>query len=65
MNECTHCNRKALLQECVGGWIVYCYYSHPIYCVEDKEGWCDGNDHPELFDTPNEAIEDWNKMEKI
>ena len=63
-NKCPYCNRMALLQECAGGWMVYCHYSNPWHAMEDKKLWCDEGDHPELFDTPNEAIEDWNNMEK-
>lgn len=59
INPCPDCKRKAVSQECAGGWMVYCYYASPFHCVEDDEPWCD-QDHPTLFDGEEEAIEAWN-----
>lgn len=66
ISNCMYCNRKAVLTERIGGWTVDCYFSHPIHCVENNEGWCDAweiSGSP-LFETPNDAIEHWNNENK-
>lgn len=61
INKCKQCKRKAVLTDRKGGWTVDCYYSHPFHAVEDNKKWCDVAFSGKLFNTPNEAILDWNK----
>jgi len=62
--KCKYCKRRTELTERTGGWTVDCYYSHPIHCAEDGESWCDAWEREDLglFDTPNDAITNWNKF---
>lgn len=60
IRPCKRCRRRGELKELVGGWEVFCYYSHPIHCVENNEDWCDVMDSGELHDSPHSAIFIWN-----
>ncbi|MFZ2992626.1 MAG: Lar family restriction alleviation protein [Microgenomates group bacterium] len=57
---CPFCGRKAEMTECVGGWMIDCYYANPITAVEDNELLCGMNCFTDLFPTAEGAIKIWN-----
>jgi hypothetical protein len=63
IKKCKYCHRYAELVERNGGWNVVCYYAHPIHAAEDNKPWCNKYAYDGiLYETPNEAIVEWNKI---